>query len=111
MSCSGSNVILEERHFDLEMLSGINQVLGRHFLKSVFIAVDVAVHNEKLYCDSLCDHGILLPGQVLKYKYCIEYGEILDLKKENEDIVRVGALQINDHVFYICFADTANSRM
>lgn len=52
-----------------KVLSESNHVLLRHFLQTIFISVDIAIHDGKLYCDSLCDYGTLLPGQV----YCLEF--------------------------------------
>jgi hypothetical protein len=50
---------------DPRMLAESNQALVRQLIRSVFISVDIAIQNGKLYCDSLCDYGTLLPGQVI----------------------------------------------
>lgn len=55
---------LDVHRCDQKMLTESNQSLVRQFLQSIFISVDIAVQDGKLYCDSLCDYGALLPGQV-----------------------------------------------
>jgi hypothetical protein len=64
LSLPDGQLTLNVHRCDEKKLTESNQSLVRQFVQSVFISVDIAVQDGKLYCDSLCDYGALLPGQV-----------------------------------------------
>lgn len=53
-----------------DMVSASSQILLRHVVVSMFISVEVAVHQDGLFCNKLCDKGPLLPGQILRLQEC-----------------------------------------
>ena len=60
------------RDLQLQNSSPITQ---RHFIQSMFIWIDIAIKEGKLFCDSLCDKGPVVGGQVRLYN--LVYMEIL----------------------------------
>ena len=60
------------RDLQLQNSSPITQ---RHFVQSIFIWIDIAIKEGKLFCDSLCDKGPAVGGQVRLFD--LVYIEIL----------------------------------
>ena len=47
-------------------MSLTSPVLLRMFLSSIFVHVDINVKDGALFCDTLCDKGPLIRGQVME---------------------------------------------
>ena len=47
-------------------MSLTSPVLLRMFLSSIFVHVDINVKDGALFCDTLCDKGPLIKGQVME---------------------------------------------
>ena len=60
------------RDLQLQNSSPITQ---RYFVQSLFIWIDIAIKEGKLFCDSLCDKGPVVGGQVRLFD--LVYIEIL----------------------------------
>ncbi|XP_076801900.1 cilia- and flagella-associated protein 54-like [Clavelina lepadiformis] len=69
-STSRSDFQLTTHHLSHDIASETSPVLLRHALTSVFVAVDAAVQDGRLYCDQLSDSGPLLPGQIARLLEC-----------------------------------------
>ncbi|MBN3311738.1 CFA54 protein, partial [Atractosteus spatula] len=63
----------------LEALTQASPLLLQLFLSTIFMQTDIRVHEGKLFCDSLCDGGPLIWGQVARLAECERMLVALDL--------------------------------
>uniref|UniRef100_W5NE45 Cilia- and flagella-associated protein 54-like n=1 Tax=Lepisosteus oculatus TaxID=7918 RepID=W5NE45_LEPOC len=62
-----------------EALTQASPLLLQLFLSTIFMQTDIRVHEGKLFCDSLCDGGPLIWGQVARLAECERMLVALDL--------------------------------